>query len=1281
MDFFYHFFLIILLVINFIPVQSKDIIIHNNDETFLNLQEVINNQDDKNITLRFVDNYYNMTLLPYSIAVTVSNNINFVGNENKTIFDYNNNYKGVFCFTFVKSSNLFTVKLENIIFENFSTNFIEYTGVQTFFIKSYIYDFQMIYHNCVFRNNKYSLFHFDIFYENKGDKNVSQVSIEDCDFYNNSYKMFSITHNSSQYRLITDNYLDFIINFYNCKFINSYFSGIVVNEFSNDVIFYKTNYNPSELYITDSIFENIHIKNNLPMIKNFTSLFKGEFINYNIINSIFQNTIFTNSIPAIIDSKNAIIYISDSKFKDLSLSMGLFGEEGHYSFNNIELSNIKTNSKALLHFIYSDITIHTMKVENIVCVGDRSDTSFILLDSGENNMKISMKDIKIKNSSSNGPFIKIKGNSSKIHFENFNLVNVTSYGSVIDIISKKSEITMSKINLDHNINNDKLNCGIIHFCNAIDISISNSAFNNNRSKSNGGAMCFNDLSSMNMNLTSNLFENNEGINGGALYFINHKNERFSDYNDADLWKINIENNTFIGNNAENFGGALYSEFNKLYLATTKNNNIINNSAGIMGGGLYSPNLIQKNLFGLENNYIRDNLVNLHPNDYSSKPSYITLNTTLEKDIEIASGGHLSLLFTLFDEFDNIVYDISNYYQSISIKIKLIENTLPSMGKMMEKGIKIDKYSHHYLLSNICSFNNGQCILNNMRIYSNPKNYIMQFTVDNYYDNIQFKRNDIPLRITGCNDNQIQMYDRNNILHCIDPLCDDSCPVSTTAICVPSIDNKYNYSYLNHCQCLLGYEGPHCENKKFIDFNNLNNKIATINLAELMIVILSMVYIIYNKDKRVIKDLGVLKILIFHVGMIMIFISNFFSTYMNFTGCSFHFLFKFLGIGLVVITYYSFIFLAIGLGVLSHNDEKFKAIMNEFLSLNNSYGTGGRYQSIDSLKNSTVDLRDFDLKLNQEVHLVNPIKECKSIEEINKDIELKLMKFSSSTTLEKIKPAKNSTLTRNGVLTSKLKQCYRKMASEESIFFRDTHEKFNLNNSSVLELIIKSTHSFIKELFIFNIIYTVILVFLIIFQKVNNTDKGSKRFVQNLNGDWIYRCSLDHPNLVLNFIYFTLMVILLIQGRKLYKYECIFKPVLYLSIASYIMIFCPLLSNFSYFFVKQSKVVVDSIINSICYFICFIIFIHKIVYYILINDENNAKKYFVYDKKERRNSSSSVMLLYESREDNRQSDLIIQNYIELYRCCSKIFEFNQGKIRYIGSTSSLNISSEYLRTID
>jgi len=47
---------------------------------------------------------------------------------------------------------------------------------------------------------------------------------------------------------------------------------------------------------------------------------------------------------------------------------------------------------------------------------------------------------------------------------------------------------MRRVNFYENENLDKSQCGAIHFENSLDLSISNSVFLNNTSKSNGGAM-------------------------------------------------------------------------------------------------------------------------------------------------------------------------------------------------------------------------------------------------------------------------------------------------------------------------------------------------------------------------------------------------------------------------------------------------------------------------------------------------------------------------------------------------------------------------------------------------------------------------------------------------------------------------------------------------------------------------------------------------------------------------------------------------------------------------
>jgi len=53
---------------------------------------------------------------------------------------------------------------------------------------------------------------------------------------------------------------------------------------------------------------------------------------------------------------------------------------------------------------------------------------------------------------------------------------------------KKSLININNLYFFNNENTDKFDCGCIRFKKYIDLTISNSVFHNNHSKSNGGAM-------------------------------------------------------------------------------------------------------------------------------------------------------------------------------------------------------------------------------------------------------------------------------------------------------------------------------------------------------------------------------------------------------------------------------------------------------------------------------------------------------------------------------------------------------------------------------------------------------------------------------------------------------------------------------------------------------------------------------------------------------------------------------------------------------------------------
>jgi len=105
--------------------------------------------------------------------------------------------------------------------------------------------------------------------------------------------------------------------------------------------------------------------------------------------------------------------------------------------NDIVFNDIIINSRSLLYFEYNDVSINNIEAENIKCVGDGENVSFINFNSGEANKIMKINNINIKNSFSNGPFIKITGNSNDVEIINSSIYNISSFGPIIMCNSKK----------------------------------------------------------------------------------------------------------------------------------------------------------------------------------------------------------------------------------------------------------------------------------------------------------------------------------------------------------------------------------------------------------------------------------------------------------------------------------------------------------------------------------------------------------------------------------------------------------------------------------------------------------------------------------------------------------------------------------------------------------------------------------------------------------------------------------------------------------------------------
>ncbi|ORX56026.1 hypothetical protein BCR36DRAFT_253368, partial [Piromyces finnis] len=191
------------------------------------------------------------------------------------------------------------------------------------------------------------------------------------------------------------------------------------------------------LYIESHKYEEQHIKLNNFTFSNSTPFIRGDSIKINIENSAFKNVTKRVFVPLLSNSKNSLINISNTEISNLELSCELFNDESQYYLNDIKINNIKSNGKALFHFVNNNITINNCEFENINCNGDINYSSLIIFDSNESNKKISISNSVIKNSYSNGPLIKITGSKSDVILDKFEITKVTSYGPFIENTSEK----------------------------------------------------------------------------------------------------------------------------------------------------------------------------------------------------------------------------------------------------------------------------------------------------------------------------------------------------------------------------------------------------------------------------------------------------------------------------------------------------------------------------------------------------------------------------------------------------------------------------------------------------------------------------------------------------------------------------------------------------------------------------------------------------------------------------------------------------------------------------
>ncbi|OUM62210.1 hypothetical protein PIROE2DRAFT_62038 [Piromyces sp. E2] len=264
--------------------------------------------------------------------------------------------------------------------------------------------------------------------------------------------------------------------------------------------------------------------------------------------------------------------------------------------------------------------------------------------------------------------------------------------------------------------------------------------------------------------------------------------------------INLKNVTFSNNKATYFGGAVYFNNISVYQIKLDNTFFTNNIAEIAGGAIFTTKDSNNPLIFNPTLY-ENNKSNAYGDNYAGLPGKAILSN--EKDIyTITSGNPLSFTFQLQDIYGQKITDSPKLHSNFQLKAELIKSDKTDSPIITTKNFN-DTY---IMVNNENTFNNGQCILNDLKIFANPNEYKLHFSIENDLYNIKFDKNDFPLIIADCSKSELVNYINHgqyNISYCEKPICKNDCNIG---ICMPKRENDID----NYCECYDGFNGPSCE---------------------------------------------------------------------------------------------------------------------------------------------------------------------------------------------------------------------------------------------------------------------------------------------------------------------------------------------------------------------------------------------------------------------------------------------------------------------------------------
>jgi len=268
------------------------------------------------------------------------------------------------------------------------------------------------------------------------------------------------------------------------------------------------------------------------------------------------------------------------------------------------------------------------------------------------------------------------------------------------------------------------------------------------------------------------------------------------------------------------------------------------------------------------------------------------------------------------------------------------------------------------------------------------------------------------------------------------------------------------------------------------------------------------FLIFNRNQLIINDTGFIKSVLFSFGILTYFINNLFINYTNYTLCSLNFIFKYIGLSIIISIYCINFSCAIELGKRNNNMMKYNFSLNV-------KAEEGEFESIKSEKRISNESLNHYLPFNSEKdNIDNP-------------------KYNKNNMFDEIL---------NTDLNNEMKSCKK----------------------------LKLIHSLLIEIIFINLLFILIVFIIPILYKLTYKENLIS-IVQDNNMLWVYKCKLEELDFFLSMIYFIFVIILLIIANTISKYECIFSYIIYIKYSLYVLIaFGPTINVSIFFFLKKKK---------------------------------------------------------------------------------------------------------------